>query len=198
MKTILNELRTEYTVKRSRFLGILFHIYSENDAAAYLGNLHSEFSDATHIVYAYRTAEGLYRISDANEPKNSAGKPVYNVLEKNQLFNVMICVIRYFGGIKLGIGGLVRAYSHTAAELVRAGDMKDLLKVQRIELTTGYQDADAFVRLCSNTEGIRIEKTEYGENVTFTCIVSEGNVSIAQDKGINADVRLMDEFYSSF
>lgn len=198
MNTILSEGRNEYIIKKSRFIGFIFHIYNEEDVPALIAKLHSEFKDATHITYAYRTTDGKYRMSDANEPKNSAGKPIFNIIEKNELYNVLICVIRYFGGIKLGLGGLVRAYSHTASDLVRAGVIMPLVKVCRVQLKVDYSNTSRFEHFMSSCAYMRLENTQYTDIVEYTCIVSENALESLKNAGIIKQLDIKEMFYSSF
>ncbi len=198
MNTILNNRRNEYTIKKSRFIGFIFHIYNEENVNGHLSELHSEFKDATHIAYAYRTVEGKYRMSDANEPKNSAGKPIFNVIEKNELYNILICVIRYFGGVKLGIGGLVRAYSHTASDLIRSSSIVRLVKAFRVSIKLEYGNTAVFEHYLSSAEGIRLEHTEYTDIVEYICVVSGHALSSLKNADTIKSIYIIQEFYSSF
>ncbi|MGN0539627.1 MAG: YigZ family protein [Candidatus Fimenecus sp.] len=105
----------EYIVKRSRFIGYAKPVVSVDEANAFIAEIKSKHWDATHNVYAYILREGgVKRYSDDGEPQGTAGVPVLDVLEKERLVDTAVVVTRYFGGILLGGGGLVRAYSHSA------------------------------------------------------------------------------------
>ena len=106
-------------IKKSKFYSYLYNVNSANDVAKTLENLKKEHKKATHICYAYKIVDGveIVKFSDDGEPSGTAGRPILNVIEKKNLKNVLICVVRYFGGIKLGAGGLVRAYSKCASSL---------------------------------------------------------------------------------
>ena len=113
----------EFTEKRSRFIGWCQPVQTQEEAVAFVENIRSRHWDATHNVYAYRLRDGqLQRYSDDGEPQGTAGMPVLDVLQKSNLVDVVVVATRYFGGILLGGGGLVRAYSHTSsiAEIGRA------------------------------------------------------------------------------
>lgn len=119
----------EYIEKHSRFIATVVPVTTQEEATKTIEAIRSKYWDARHNVYAYTLLEGnIKRYSDDNEPQGTAGMPVLNVLEKLNLQNVLVVVTRYFGGILLGAGGLVRAYSHTAKlGVVNAGIVKRCL-----------------------------------------------------------------------
>lgn len=104
----------EFVERRSRFIGHIFHTETEEEALARLKQMRETYWDATHNVYAYIIKDGATRFSDDGEPGGTAGMPVLQVLQREGIFNVTCVVTRYFGGILLGAGGLVRAYAHSA------------------------------------------------------------------------------------
>ncbi|MCL2046520.1 MAG: YigZ family protein [Oscillospiraceae bacterium] len=103
----------EIVVKKSRFIGYAALIESENDAKAFIAQVTGEHSKARHICYAY-VLPGTAKSNDAGEPKGTAGLPIYNVITRRKLENIIVVVVRYFGGTLLGRGGLIRAYSKAA------------------------------------------------------------------------------------
>lgn len=173
MKTIRKKHSTEYEIKKSRFIGYLYPLNEAGDVEQCLNAIKEQYNDATHIVYAYRTADGHYRFNDANEPKNSAGRPIFNVIEKNDLYNVLIAVIRYFGGIKLGIGGLVRAYTHTASELIRQSSIMLMEKGYIADIWVSYAYHDEFLRLLNSMDGVSVMKEEFIEHVRLRIAVKK-------------------------
>lgn len=108
-------------IKKSKFYGYLFEVKSQEEVLSIFDNLKKEHKKATHICYAYKIVDGqeLVKFNDDGEPGGTAGRPILNVIEKKNLKNVVIFVVRYFGGIKLGAGGLVRAYSKCASDLFK-------------------------------------------------------------------------------
>jgi len=117
MKLLKNN---EIIEKKSKFYGFLFQIESEEDAKEAIEWLHKQHPKATHICWAARAKTPFYeRANDDGEPGGTAGRPILSVLQKRDLNNVCLAIVRYFGGIKLGAGGLVRAYSKVAAELCK-------------------------------------------------------------------------------
>ncbi|MDR0890267.1 MAG: YigZ family protein [Oscillospiraceae bacterium] len=111
---------SEFVEKRSKFIGHIFQTDTEEAALARLQQMREIYRDATHNVYAYILRDGAVRFSDDGEPGGTAGMPVLQVLQREELFNVTCVVTRYFGGILLGAGGLVRAYAHSAKLTVDA------------------------------------------------------------------------------
>lgn len=120
------KLMNTYTleIKKSKFIAIYYEIDTKEEADKILEDLKKEHKKARHIPYAYKI-DNVVKKSDDKEPSNTAGTPIYNLIEKNNLNHVFIAVIRYFGGIKLGAGGLTRAYLNTAKEVIK----KDRLKL---------------------------------------------------------------------
>lgn len=114
-KTVLKNASDEFVEKRSRFIGYCKPVKTEQEAVAFINEKRSEHWNATHNVYAYSLREGnIKRYSDDGEPSGTAGMPVLEVITKNEIYDVVVVVTRYFGGVLLGTGGLVRAYSQGA------------------------------------------------------------------------------------
>ncbi|WP_434341760.1 YigZ family protein [Mycoplasma putrefaciens] len=127
MKTITNQIYTNQTViKNSKFITIISRVESKKQLDQFLKKYTK--NDASHNCYAYRIYDNkiIGGYSDDHEPSSTAGKPIFNVLEKNHLFNVVILVIRYYGGIKLGAGPLTRTYSNCASQIVKLAEIIDL------------------------------------------------------------------------
>lgn len=120
-KTVLENASNEFVEKRSRFIGYCKPVKTEQEAIDFINEKRSEHWNATHNVYAYSLREGnIKRYSDDGEPSGTAGMPVLDVIVKNEIFDVVVVVTRYFGGVLLGTGGLVRAYSHGSKIAVEA------------------------------------------------------------------------------
>ena len=123
-KTVQKEAHAEFTEKRSRFIGYCKPVKTEQEAVEFINSKRSEHWNATHNVYAYSLREGnIKRYSDDGEPSGTAGMPVLDVITKNEIYDVCIVVTRYFGGVLLGTGGLVRAYSQGAKVALEAGNV---------------------------------------------------------------------------
>lgn len=137
--TINGNAEDEFVEKRSRFIGHITHIESEDEAIAYINTMREKYWDASHNVYAYILREGqIKRYSDDGEPQGTAGIPVLDVLQKQGLTDVCVVVTRYFGGVLLGGGGLVRAYSHGAKIACDACEIKVMSECTQLELTIDY------------------------------------------------------------
>ncbi len=113
---LLNTITLE--IKKSKFIGYYFEVDHVNEVKEILENLKKEHKKARHIPYAYKIDNDIKK-SDDKEPSGTSGMPILNIIEKNNLNHTLIAVVRYFGGIKLGAGGLIRAYSNTAKEVIK-------------------------------------------------------------------------------
>lgn len=137
MKTIRANITNEIIIKNSRFITLLIKINSNDKIPLILENIKKQYPKATHYCYAYRMAD-YQKASDDGEPGGTAGMPMLNVLEKEDIINVLAITIRYFGGIKLGAGGLVRAYSKSVREALIISDMVEVEKGSKILITVTY------------------------------------------------------------
>lgn len=123
-KTVLKEAQGEFVEKRSRFIGYCKPVKTEQEAIDFINEKRSQHWNATHNVYAYSLREGnIKRYTDDGEPSGTAGMPMLDVITKNEIYDVCIVVTRYFGGVLLGTGGLVRAYSQGAKVALEAGEV---------------------------------------------------------------------------
>ena len=132
MKSINNKIVYEYVIEKSRFIGVLYRVNSKEEIDKYLEDIRKEYKDATHYSYAYKL-DSIRKSSDDGEPGGTAGVPMMEVLNSLDLDFILAIVIRYFGGIKLGAGGLVRAYRKTLADAL--SNNKEYI----VNLTDGYQ-----------------------------------------------------------
>ena len=138
MRTIKNNTINEIIIKNSRFICLLIKINSV-DINDILDKIKSDYPKATHYCYAYLYND-IQRFNDDGEPGGTAGMPMLNVLLKEELSNVLCVVIRYFGGIKLGAGGLVRAYTKSVTECLKVTDLMDLEEGYKVRLKFNYND----------------------------------------------------------
>ena len=157
---------SELKVNDSKFIGHIFHVLTKHQAESVYSNIKRKYHDATHNCFAYRISTDEYRYSDDGEPSGTAGLPIYNVLEKKNLSQTIIIVTRYFGGTKLGTGGLIRAYSDAALDVL--GKTKIEVKVRYITVTveTNYENMSLLLDFVNKFKGI-IGKTEYTEKISF-------------------------------
>ena len=146
----------ENIIKKSKFIAKVYYITSQEDAEKIIAHQNEEYKDARHVVYAYRL-KNSGRFTDDKEPQGTAGKPIYSLLEKGNLINVLIIVIRYFGGILLGAGPLTRAYSNVAKQAL---DMCEIVKyVEYIEenIICEYKEEENIKRNLITSDCIIIE-----------------------------------------
>lgn len=166
--TLEKAAKTEYVVKHSRFITTVAPVQTNEEAVAFVSSVRSEYSDATHNVYAYVLREGqMKRYSDDGEPQGTAGMPVLDVLLKSGVTDCAVVVTRYFGGILLGGGGLVRAYSHSASLGVEAGGIVRMTPCAIMEMTCDYSFYGKVPALLAEFEAIT-EDTQFTDNVTIT------------------------------
>ena len=166
MKTILHPISHEIVIKNSRFIGILLPIDS-SDIHSYLRNIQEEYPKATHYCYATIYDQEKHS-SDDGEPGGTAGMPILNVLEKEDLNHILAVVVRYFGGIKLGAGGLVRAYTKTITETLKNAELIELVPGYKVQIVFPYEEEKNVLYLLKNST---ILSKEYLENITYTCFV---------------------------
>lgn len=129
----------EMIIKNSKFISYIYKVNSLNDIEIIINDIKNKYKDATHICYAYKI-DNLIKTNDDNEPTGTAGLPILEVINKNNLNYTIIIVVRYFGGIKLGAGGLLRAYSKGASNVVKLCNLKKLIKGFDITITFGYDN----------------------------------------------------------
>ncbi|MBR4658015.1 MAG: YigZ family protein [Clostridia bacterium] len=170
-KTVLTASETEFTEKRSRFIGRCFPVRTEEEAMEKLNAIRKLHYDATHNCWAYALSGGAQRFSDDGEPGGTAGMPIMDTLIKRDIKDALIVVTRYFGGILLGSGGLVRAYSRSASEALSAAGCGLMSPCRVIEFAVDYPrygGIEGFVKANSVVDSI-----EFLENVRFCVTVPE-------------------------
>jgi uncharacterized YigZ family protein len=146
-RTISSPAELKQKIERSDFLGIAFPIASEEDFFAELGRIQKRHFDATHHCWAFRLFGGRERSSDAGEPSGTAGKPILSAIEGEDLFDLGVVVVRWYGGVKLGTGGLGRAYRDTAAQTLRAASRLDRYVYDRVLVTVPFSALNTVYRL---------------------------------------------------
>ena len=162
MQTLAKPGFAEQTIHKSRFIAAASYCDSEREVGAFLRALAAQYQQAHHLAYAFRIitlGSIAARFSDAGEPRGTAGKPVLQMLEGQQFVNVAVSVIRYYGGINLGTGGLARAYGSTAKMALAAAIIAPFIELQQISITVTYKQIDAFTRTLAKLNGQVLEKT---------------------------------------
>jgi len=173
----------EDNIKKSRFIGVIAPCASENQALLELKQLFSAHPNASHIAFAYRIktdAGTVYRFHDAGEPTGTAGKPIFQHIEGKDLINVLIAVIRYFGGVKLGAGGLTRAYGNTARQAIEAADIGAYVELIDIRLTLDYKQMQPLDYLLKKLDGQIVEQDFAGQIKLLVRLPAEHVLTLRQ------------------
>ena len=163
MYTILKSEKYEVSVLQSKFISYLIHIENLADFDYFYKNLKKEHKKAKHICYAY-ILNNTYKYSDDGEPSSTAGLPIYNILKGNELKNVALFVVRYFGGTLLGSGRLLRTYSLAAKEVVNLAKKVKLSTFKFVEVSIDYQSFDSFKNYL-NINNLIINKTLFNDKI---------------------------------
>lgn len=168
--TIEENVQTEITEKKSKFIANLFYIENVEEAENIIKQTKKKYFDAKHNCIAYRVIEKgqiVEKSSDDGEPSGTAGQPMLSILQKNNLSNVLIIVTRYFGGILLGTGGLVRAYSNSLLEAIEETKKVTKCLGQELQVELDYNEFENFKYYCKKNR-INIIKVEYQEYIDCT------------------------------
>ena len=164
---ILDTVIDKQVIERSEFIAILKRCFSIEQAKQIVEEVMIDYPNATHYCYAYLLANNQFSKSNDNgEPSGTAGSPILQVLLKNQLDNVICVVVRYFGGIKLGAGGLIRAYSSSCANAVNKATLTHFIPWHVITFDTSYDQLGIINNITSDQ--FKIVDTQYSDHVTFT------------------------------
>ena len=179
-KTIKTDAESTLVVERSKFISHIKRAESREQAEEFINEIKKEYWDARHNVYAYALKNGESRCTDDGEPSGTAGMPTLDVLLKQGYSDVVIVTTRYFGGILLGTGGLVRAYSKSAALALEAAGSVEVCECALYKAEVEYSLAESFERFLKDN-GCVIKNKDYAQNVTlFYCIKAEENAEISQ------------------
>lgn len=168
----------ETIIEKSKFICYCFVVHSLQEVEACLSKLESEHIGATHICYAYKLL-GYEKFSDNGEPQGTAGKPMLDVIKKKDISNVLVVIVRYFGGIKLGAGGLVRAYSNcTSKGIEKAGEVV-MEQCKKISFCVGF-DQNKQIGVAKNLPYVLNVQIAYGENICVSMFVKETDLENCQ------------------
>ena len=179
MQSISSPYAIEDSIKKSRFIGMLIPCLTESDVAKNLRHCQVLHPSASHIAFAYRikTSNGLIsRFNDAGEPSGTAGKPIFQHLEGKELVNVLLAVIRYFGGTKLGAGGLTRAYGNTAKQVIEIAELHPFIRCVEQQLVLDYKQMQLFEHVLKKLGG-EIIKQNFAEQVHLTVQLPKQNLT---------------------
>ncbi len=171
LRTIKENVCAELVEKKSKFIANIFYVQTVEEAEQKIKEMKRKYYDARHNCFAFSimTENGIInRSSDDGEPSGTAGGPILNIINKNEITNVLIVVTRYFGGILLGTGGLVKAYSESTLLALEKVELVTEELGMELEITISYEDIENFKYYC-NKSNIKVINVEYGEQVK--CII---------------------------
>ncbi|WP_010098547.1 YigZ family protein [Ornithinibacillus scapharcae] len=172
----------EIVIQKSRFIGTIKRVESEEEAQSFIQEIKKKYHDATHNCSAYIIGEHdqIQKANDDGEPSGTAGVPMLEVLKKQNLKDTAVVVTRYFGGIKLGAGGLIRAYGSSTSEALKAVGIIKRQLMKGFSVTVDYTLLGKLENELRNSEYI-LETINYLENVSFVVYVEDGQEQIFQD-----------------
>ena len=173
MFELCGEAKLEVEIKKSRFIATCLRVGCIEDVQTALARL--KCTDATHNCWAYRIGE-LYRFNDDGEPGGSAGRPMLAAIDGQMFDNVLAHVVRYFGGIKLGVGGLVRAYGNTVAECLRTANKVEIVPYETIRFEVGFADTYGVYGLMTEHQLTKISEDYTADGVQFALSVEAAKV----------------------
>jgi len=171
--SIKREVISEIVVRKSRFIAYIHPVITKESAEKYLVKIREEYKDATHHCYAYVIFGDVGEISRSNddgEPSGTAGKPILNVLKGNDLSNAICVVVRYFGGTKLGVGGLTHAYADAAKLAMEKADIVTCFLTGTVKLVFSYETTGAVERLFSSFD-VTVNERQFGEKNEAVCSI---------------------------
>ena len=172
--SVQGECTTQKIIEKSRFITTSAHVCGEEEARAFVEKIRRKYPNATHNCYAYicDSVGNFLRFSDDGEPQGTAGMPMLEVLKLNKIFEICVVVTRYFGGIKLGAGGLLRAYSGCVSENLAASNKVMYETCSLIKCTVGYSFVDGTLRFIGES-GADLVESEYKDEVDITVAVKK-------------------------
>lgn len=186
MKSIKKNITNEILINKSRFITKLIKINNENEVKDKLEYLKHEYKDATHYCYAYIIGN-IKRFNDDGEPGGTAGMPILNVLENNNLTSILCVVIRYFGGIKLGAGGLVRAYTKSVVQALNNAEIVNLANGFNIKIEFSYEK----IKIIDNIlKDVKINYKEYDENIVYELCIDKNKFETLKKELKNNSINL--------
>ena len=169
MYTIKVNCENSLEIKKSIFITCLYKVYTMADIEKYLQEVKDEYKDATHYCYAY-IIDNIKKASDDKEPSGTAGVPIMDVLEKNKINYILCVVVRYYGGIKLGASGLVRAYSKSAREALSKASLQSLVDGYLVEIKLDYSNIKKLDYLLKD---VVILNKDFQDTITYRLLIEK-------------------------
>ncbi|UCC81099.1 MAG: YigZ family protein [Candidatus Zixiibacteriota bacterium] len=166
---IKDKCRYEEKIKDSRFIATAVPVNEEKEASSFISEIKKEFHDASHNCSAYRIGSGnkpIYRYNDDGEPSGTAGRPILKAIETRELSDICVVVTRYFGGTKLGTGGLARAYGQLATELLKKCEVEKKYETRTVEFSVGFDFVGVIHNILDKFK-VDLKDSQYGDDVLF-------------------------------
>lgn len=184
MKRISNNIENTIIIKNSKFITNLFIVEDIEEVNRYINLIKDKYRDANHNCYAY-VVGNIKKCSDDGEPSGTAGMPMIRVLERKELNNILVIVTRYFGGIKLGANGLVRAYTNSVSETLDMVDIVDTIKGYNIDIIFNFSDIKRIDYLLKD---IKVLNKEYNDVVKYNLNVESYLLDVLKENNIKYNV----------
>jgi len=182
-KTISNSSEGTFRDKGSKFIAKAFHVTSEKEVKAQLDLLRKQYYDATHHCYAYMIGfdKSIFRSNDDGEPSGTAGRPILGQIQSNDLTNMLIVVIRYYGGTKLGVPGLINAYKKSAAEAIMNATIETRIVKEVYEIEYAYEMMNDVMKIIKD-ELLEVINNDFGMKCVIRFAVRHSNAPAVQGK----------------
>jgi uncharacterized YigZ family protein len=170
IRTIEEYKESSFKEKGSVFIAQVYHVENENLAIEKISSVKKEYFDASHHCFAYKLLDGSIKYSDAGEPAGTAGIRILNAIEHFVLYNQLVIVIRYFGGTKLGVGPLGKAYYNSALNTLKESNILTRYLHQRLTIVSDFENVSHVHRILTNHNSV-IENSDYGDKAIFNCLI---------------------------
>ena len=169
-KTVFEDNEILFKEKGSKFIGLIFHVKNKFEADEILQKVRQKYYDATHHCYAYQLNLNNFQYSDDGEPNNTAGKPIFDSIQQEGLIEVLVVVVRYYGGTKLGTGGLIRAYGQSAKDVISDAEIKTVIIRDDVLLTHTYDETNTVMHVFNQFD-CEIVEQQYLDDVSLTLAI---------------------------
>lgn len=183
-KTVISLGKGEYSEKRSKFLAFAFHVETEEEIKAFVQEYRKKYFDARHVCYAYilDPDAGRTRANDDGEPSGSAGRPILGQIRSAELTNTLVIVVRYYGGVNLGTGGLVVAYKTATASALEAAVIEERIVCEHIYVKAPYEDVDPVLQRLKAMQAEVITRDYDATHTTLTISVKQSQKLLLMEK----------------
>lgn len=184
VKEIARDSQNELIINKSKFIALSFAVHGVEEVGTILSKIKKEYNTSTHVCFAYKLLGGEEKCSDDGEPQGTAGRPILDVIKKSSLVNLLVAVVRYFGGVKLGAGGLVRAYSNSASTVLSNSGAKISTECKKLQFNLPLS-ASKFVNALENIDGIKKFHATYHETIVIDLYALNEDLSHIQSQAQN-------------